>query len=119
MEYVPEVLVEYNVGHGYDRDSALDADGVRNAIESTEVKFEKFPDAFERYPEMYASNLAYIGAGYLMLGDVRRGANYFGTALRVDPTTWRVYFQLARVLKFYVDRHLPVLGAAVDRRLKR
>lgn len=58
VDYVPEVLVEYNLGREYDRVTSTDDSSLRSAIESTKVKFEKFPDAFDRYPEMYASNLA-------------------------------------------------------------
>jgi glycosyltransferase involved in cell wall biosynthesis len=119
VDYVPEVLVEYNVGHGYDRDSAWDESGIRDAIESTRIKFEKFPDAFERYPEMYASNLAYIACQYGMLGEWRRCLDHFGRALRAQPTTWRVPFQALRLGKFYLDRYLPGLGRAVSDAIKR
>lgn len=119
VDYVPEVLVEYHVGHGFERDSTLDESGIRDAIASTEAKFEKFSEAFERYPEMYASNLAYIGTQYFMLGDVRSCVRYYRRAFRADATTWRVYFQIARGLKHYIDRYLPAVGREIDKRTKR
>jgi glycosyltransferase involved in cell wall biosynthesis len=118
VDYVPEVLVEYNIGHGYDRDSEWDESGLRAAIESTKIKHQKFTEAFERNPQMYASTLAYIGACYGMLGEVSISARYFWRAFKITPLSTKVYFQLARIGKFYVDRHLPRLGRAIDKRIK-
>lgn len=118
VDYVPEVLVRYNIGHEYDRDSDWDESGLRAAIEGTRMKFEKFPDAFESHPEMYASNLAYIGACYGMLGEPVTAAKQFSKAMRIAPLSRKVYFQMARIGKFYVDSYLPRVGRLIDRQVK-
>jgi tetratricopeptide (TPR) repeat protein len=112
------VLVRYHVGHEYNRDSEWEESGLRNAIESKKMKFETFSDAFSRYPDMKASNLAQIGACHAMLGEIRQAAAYFKRALGIRPMSRKVYFQLARIGKFYVDRYLPGIGRLIDKQLK-
>lgn len=118
VEYVPEVLVEYNTGHEYDRVSDFDESGLRAAIEGSKAKFEKFPAAFEQYPEMKASTLAYIGACYGMLGEWKPTAVYFGRAVRITPLSPKVYFQMGRIGKFYLDSYLPSIGRIIDKQIK-
>jgi len=119
VEYVPEALVKYNIGHEFNRDTTFDEAGIRKAIKSAHQKYEKFPEAFERYPEMAASNLGYIGCQHFMLGEWATSARYYGRAIRTEPLSWRPYFQMARGAKFYVDRYIPMLGKAIDVKLKR
>ena len=56
VDYVPEVLVRIYSGHGYDRISTNDMQGVVNAIRSQRVKLKKFREELDRYPYQ-ASNI--------------------------------------------------------------
>lgn len=99
VNYVPEVLVKYNVGHEYQRVSSEDCAGLRDAIDSARMKFKKFPDSFNKYQDTKANNLAYIGHNYILLKEYKKGLEYFYQAIREDSKSLTVYKWIGRAIR--------------------
>ena len=99
VDVVPEVLVRVNVGHGFDRITKGDEQGIRNAIKSHQVKLTKFADELDSYPKQTANILSAIGHHHAQLGEWITAAGYFLRAVRRAPLSGEPYRMLAYTLK--------------------
>ncbi len=104
IDYVPEVLVKYHVGHESDRITATDREGIENAIRGQRVKLEKFGSELDRYPAQRAAILSRLGWRYGQLGDWSTSGTHFLRALRADPTAAEIYRNVARTLYHHAVR---------------
>lgn len=94
VNYVPEVLVIYNVGHGSRRITAEDKDGFQAAIEGEQKKLQKYKSEFEKYPTQEAIVRAKIGWRRTQLGEWRGAIVEFSRAIKLGPTCSTVYFYM-------------------------
>jgi glycosyltransferase involved in cell wall biosynthesis len=69
IDYVPEVLVIYSVGHGADRITTNDYDGIRNAIRGERTKLNKFETDLSHHPRAKAIIYARIAYRHAQIGD--------------------------------------------------
>lgn len=95
VDFVPETLVRYHVGHGHQRITRADAEGIRNAIQGKHTKLRKFPDELERYPRRKANIYAGIAYHHSQLGEWGSSGGYYLKAFDTSLVSWRVYTKLA------------------------
>jgi glycosyltransferase involved in cell wall biosynthesis len=104
IDYVPEVLVRYHVGHESDRITAADRTGIENAIRGQRAKLEKFGPELRRHPDQRAAVLSALGWRYGQLGDWRQSGAHFVRALRADPGEREIYLNVARTVYHHLYR---------------
>jgi len=104
IKYVPEVLVKYYVGHGHDRITSTDPQGIRNAIESEKIKFEKFGEELRNYPDRASNIYLQIADHYSKLRDWRNSVKYYIKAICTDPTNPSIYLHIPYSAKSLVSR---------------
>ncbi|MFB6301615.1 MAG: glycosyltransferase [Haloferacaceae archaeon] len=98
VDYVPEVLVRYRVGHGSQRITRDDRAGIENAVRANRAKLEKFADDLRRYPSARAAVLSTLGWRYGQLGDWPASLTHFARAVRADPAEPELYRNAARLV---------------------
>lgn len=91
VDFVPETLVKYHVGHGADRITAIDVESTKDAIEANEAKLQKFATEFEKNPSAKGAVYARLGLRHCLLGNYRTGASYHLRAIRQAPLNPAVY----------------------------
>ena len=102
IEVVPEVLVHYFVDHdGNPRITGIDKQSILNGIRGHEAKLEKFSDAFYARPKQHSSLLAIIGRQYARIGEKKSAQFYLISALRRNPISLTLYWQIFRILLAY------------------
>lgn len=69
VDYVPEVLVIYSVGHGADRITTNDGDGIRSAIRGERSKLYKFKTDLSCRPRAKAIIYAKIAYRHAQIGE--------------------------------------------------
>ncbi len=104
IDYVPEVLVRYHIGHESNRITATDRKGIENAIRGQRTKLKKFESELERYPTRRAAILSKLGWRYGQLGDWSASGVHFLRALRADPTAAEIYWSVARTVYHHAVR---------------
>lgn len=105
VDYVPEILVRMHTGHGYERITRSDEEGLSNAVQSELIKLRKFSAEAAAYPKRTARILAKAASASIRLGRVREGWALYRRALVLAPWSLTVYRQ--------VGLGLRVLGASL------
>jgi glycosyltransferase involved in cell wall biosynthesis len=107
VDYIPEVLTVYNVGHDSRRITSEDEESLRLAIEHGQSrKFEKYGSEFEKYPKRKAIVRAKIGWRRTQLGEWRNGIADFDRAVRLAPSCTTVYFYMGVAVYHLIRRTL-------------
>lgn len=91
VDFVPEALVKYHIGHEADRITSIDPESTEDAIQANEAKLRKFATEFERYPSAKGAVYARLGLRHCLLGDYRTGISYHLKAIRQAPLNPAVY----------------------------
>ena len=99
VDLVPEVLVRVNLGHGHERITRFDEEGIRNAIKGHSAKLVKFTNELPAYPKQTAAIYSNIGHHYSQLRQWRDSVAFYLKALRTAPLSLEVYFSVLRSLK--------------------
>lgn len=94
VDFVPETLVRYNVGHGHKRITRSDPEGIRNALKGEHTKLQKFPDLLDRYPRRKANIYARIAYHHGQLHEWDRCMGYFLRSFRTSTISIPVYLKL-------------------------
>jgi len=106
VDYVPEVLVRYRVGHGSQRITRDDREGIENAVRANRAKLDKFGSDLRRYPAARAAILSTLGWRYSQLGKWRAALDHFARAARLDPTGTELYRNVARTVYHHTVRRV-------------
>lgn len=104
VDVVLQVLVKVHVGHGQQRITRFDEQGIRNAIWSEEVKLKKFAEVLRRHPKLAATINTSIALHYARLGSWRYFLAYQLRALRKAPLFPQVY------LRFFIGVRYQLQG---------
>lgn len=104
VDFVPEVLVKYHIGHGHKRITRFDEQGVKNAIKAHSIKLTKFKDELHKYPKQTANIYASLAYHYSQLGDWHNVIGFYWKAFTTFPFSVRVYGSLLRSLKQKIVR---------------
>lgn len=107
VDYVPETLVRYHTGHGYQRITRFDERGIRNAIQGKHTKLRKFPHELDEYPRRKANVYAGIAYHHSQLAEWGPCKEYYIKAVRTSPISFPVYVKMLRSLYLVV---LATLG---------
>lgn len=91
VDFVPEALVKYHVGHEADRITTIDPESTKDAIRANELKLRKFAAEFEDYPSAKGAVYARLGLRHCLLGGYRTGVSYHLKAVRQAPLNPAVY----------------------------
>ena len=91
VDYVPEVLVKVNVGHGYSSIGSDSKESIKNAIDGQKVKLIKFGSELESLPKQKSSIYSYIGYHYYQLGQQSDSKKYFLRAFKTYPLNFFLY----------------------------
>jgi glycosyltransferase involved in cell wall biosynthesis len=106
VDYVPELLVQYNVDHGHDRITTEDREGIQNALLGHMSKIEKFDSELEKYPDSAAHIYADISNHYARLGKLSLSLKYYKKAICLKPASVEIHRRWAGGLKNnLVDTH--------------
>jgi len=99
VDVIPEVLVEVHVGHGHERISRSDEQGIQNAITGQMAKLNKFRDELPKYPRRAANIYAIIAYRYSQLDDWSSSLAFYRKAVMTFPFAVKIYTHLLRSLK--------------------
>lgn len=102
VDYVPEVLVVYRVGHGSSRITAEDEEGIKTAIESESSKIEKYKLEFQNFPKQEAIVRAKMGWRWTQIGEWQNAFSEFKHAVRLGYTCSTVYFYMILVVYHFL-----------------
>ena len=91
VDFVPQVLVKVNVGHGYSSIGSSSKESIKNAIYGQKVKFTKFKSELESLPKQKSKIYSYIGYHYSELGQKIDSNNYFLKAFITYPLNFILY----------------------------
>ena len=91
VDFVPEVLVKVNVGHGYPSIGNASKESIENAIYGQKVKLIKFGSELESLPKQKSSIYSYIGYHYYQLGQQSDSKKYFLRAFKTYPLNLSIY----------------------------
>jgi glycosyltransferase involved in cell wall biosynthesis len=107
VDYVPEVLVKAHVGHGYDRISDNDLEGIINNIKSQKVKIYKFNKELKDLPIQASNIYINIAFNYGVIKNWKQCALYYITAIYKCPFNLNIYIKVIISLKMAI---LNLLG---------
>tara|TARA_Y100000031_G_scaffold98723_1_gene108177 strand:- start:576 stop:1475 length:900 start_codon:yes stop_codon:yes gene_type:complete len=107
VDYVPEVLVKAHVGHGYDRISDNDLEGIINNIKSQKVKIYKFNKELKDLPIQASNIYINIAFNYGVIKNWEQCALYYITAIYKCPFNLNIYIKVIISLKMAI---LNLLG---------
>lgn len=99
VDYVPEVLVRYHVGHDYQRITREDEAGIRNAIKGKRTKLQKFDQELDQYPREHARVLVSLARQHWRVGEWGAGLSCLSRAITIAPLTADIYLDTARFFK--------------------
>jgi len=99
VDYVPQVLVRYHVGHNSQRITRSDEDGIRNAIIGQKVKLDKFENELADLPQQRSKIHASIAYRYAQLREWRNCISHLQLAITNDPYSWDTYYNMTRKFK--------------------
>ena len=91
VDFVPEVLVKVNVGHGYSSIGSSSKESIKNAIYGQKVKLKKFGSELESLPKQKSSIYSYIGYHYYQLDQKSNSEKYFLRAFKTYPLNFLIY----------------------------
>lgn len=104
VDVVPEVLVHVHLGHGHERITSFDEQGIRNSLKSHRAKLLKFREELPKYPTQTASIYASIAHHYSQLGEWKNSVAFYLKAVRTAPTSGHVYFTALHSVKERLTR---------------
>lgn len=104
VDFVPEVLVKYNIGHGYKRITIFDEQGIRNALKGERIKLVKFKKELSKYPRQSSSIYAIIAYHYSQLGDWQNSLTFYRKAIITCPFSAKVYIRLLHSLREQISK---------------
>ena len=107
VDFVPEVLVKVNVGHGYSSIGSSSKESIKNAIYGQKVKFTKFKSELESLPKQKSKIYSYIGYHYSELGQKIDSNNYFLKAFITYPLNFILYRLFFRSLFNLINDKKP------------
>jgi len=99
VDFVPEVLVKVHIGHGHERITRSDAQGIKNAIKGQSIKLVKFKNELNKYPKQTSNIYANIAYHYSQLRDLKNSIAFYWKAFKTYPSSTRIYINLLRSLK--------------------
>ncbi|MFW6121603.1 MAG: glycosyltransferase family 2 protein [Petrotogales bacterium] len=94
VDFIPEVLVKYNVGHSHKRITSFDEQNIRNALKGEIIKLVKFKKELSEYPKQASNIFTTIATHYDQLNDKRNALNYYMRAIMKYPFSAKVYIRL-------------------------
>lgn len=116
VDYVPETLVRYHTGHGHQRITRYDQQGIRNAIVGKHNKLEKFSDELDAYPRRKANVYAGIAYHHGQLGEWDQCKEFYTKAIRTSIRSLPVYVKLLRSLYLLATKRVGLgRGSATER----
>lgn len=98
VDYVPETLVQYHTGHGHQRITRYDEEGLKNGIQAEHTRLRKFQDELNRNPRRLAHVFARLAFQYGELGEWDACAEYYLKAVQTSLVSPPVYVKLGRSL---------------------
>lgn len=96
VDFVPEVLVRIDVGHGYERITGVSEAHIRKEILSQEIKLRKFASVLSEYPKQRANIHALIGYDYAQLQERKAAFSNFFQAMRLYPFSLQLWKKFAK-----------------------
>jgi GT2 family glycosyltransferase len=97
VDYVPDILVRYHVGHDYERITRSDQEGLRNAILGQKTKLEKFETELSELPRQRSQIHSRLGYRYGQLREWNDCLSHFRRALWSDPFSLQAYYYIVRL----------------------
>ena len=89
VEFIPEVLVRVNVGHGNQRISSNNKESIKNAIKGEKIKFSKFHKELNALPEQKSNIYTHIGNHYAALRHFKSAFRYYLKAIIASPKNYK------------------------------
>ena len=102
VDYLPEVLVKVNAGHGYDRISSNDVQGVVNAIRSQREKLKKFREELYRYPYQASNIYTAIAFDYGVIMKWGECILYYIKAVSKFPFNINIYRKIMVSIRMFI-----------------
>ena len=98
VDFIPEMLVKYHVGHSGKRISDGDQQGIKNAIHGQLTKLEKFKDYISVYPKQFSSVYRIISRHYSQIGEVGNSFSFLLKSIRLRPFSLKLYKDILIIL---------------------
>jgi len=89
VEFIPEVLVRVNVGHGNQRIGSNNKESIKNAIKGEKIKFSKFHKELNALPEQKSNIYTHIGNHYAALRHFKSAFRYYLKAIIASPKNYK------------------------------
>jgi len=100
VNYVPQVLVRYHVGHNKQRITRSDEDGIQNAITGQKVKLDKFESELDDLPRKHSKIHATIAYRYGQIGKWGDFIYHIRRAIKIDPSCSHTYRKITILVMF-------------------
>ena len=98
VDFIPEMLVKYHIGHSGKRISDTDQQGIKNAIHSQLTKLEKFRNYIPVYPKQFSNVYRSISMHYSQIGEVGKSVSFLLKSTRLRPFSLRLYKEILIIL---------------------
>lgn len=104
VDYVPEVLVRYYIGHGNKRITRLKHGGAENAVISEKTKLSKFEEFFQDNPALEARVRSGLGFYHVASENYHDAYVNYKKAIYLSPLEAKIYKEAARSLMLLLKK---------------
>lgn len=119
VNYVPKTLVNYFVDHENERITRDDKEGTYNHINSLQVKFKKFDEELESYPDRASDIYGNIAYHYGVLGDWKLCIKNYWYSISTAPDSTKGYKWILRLIIYLLPESISNMTKRLYQKLSK